>query len=117
MSKEKVSIKANFMYQMAYQILLIILPFVTSPYIARVIGAAGLGDYSFSYSIAYYFVLFANLGIQNYGNRTIAQCKEDENKLSYTFSNLVATHFWLQVFQLQYILYTYVLLHQISYWL
>ena len=93
MSKEKVSIKANFMYQMAYQILLIILPFVTSPYIARVIGAAGLGDYSFSYSIAYYFVLFANLGIQNYGNRTIAQCKEDENKLSYTFSNLVATHF------------------------
>lgn len=92
MSKEKVSIKSNFMYQMSYQILLIILPFITSPYIARIIGASGLGDYSFSFSIAYYFMLFANLGIQNYGNRTIAQCKEDATELSQTFSNLLAVH-------------------------
>lgn len=92
MSKKIVSVKSNFMYQMLYQILLIILPFVTSPYIARVIGAAGLGDYSFSYSIAYYFLLFANLGIQNYGNRAIAQCKDDSFELSHTFSSLLAVH-------------------------
>ena len=33
------SIKKNFFYQMIYQVLIIILPFITSPNIARVIGA------------------------------------------------------------------------------
>lgn len=32
--KSQTSIKKNFIYQMIYQILIIILPFVTSPYIA-----------------------------------------------------------------------------------
>ena len=70
------SIKKNFFYQMIYQVLIIILPFITSPYIARVIGANGLGTYSYSYSIAYYFVLFSMLGLANYGNRAIAQCRD-----------------------------------------
>jgi len=42
----KTSIKKNFAYQMLYEILILILPFITSPYIARVIGAEGLGKYS-----------------------------------------------------------------------
>ena len=71
--KSQTSIKKNFIYQMIYQILIIILPFVTSPYIARTIGAEGLGTYSYSYSIAYYFVLFSMLGLANYGNRAVAQ--------------------------------------------
>ena len=61
------SIKKNFFYQMIYQVLIIILPFITSPYIARVIGANGLGTYSYSYSIAYYFVLFSMLGLATMG--------------------------------------------------
>ena len=72
------SIKKNFFYQMIYQVLIIILPFITSPYIARVIGANGLGTYSYSYSIAYYFVLFSMLGLANYGNRAIAQCRDEQ---------------------------------------
>lgn len=56
--KSQTSIKKNFIYQMIYQILIIILPFVTSPYIARTIGAEGLGTYSYSYSIAYYLCFF-----------------------------------------------------------
>lgn len=89
---ETTSVKKNFMYQMIYQVLIIILPFVTSPYIARVIGAEGLGTYSYSYSIAYYFVLFSMLGLTNYGNRAIAQCRDDRNKLNETFSNITALH-------------------------
>lgn len=89
---QKTSIKKNFMYQMIYQILIIILPFVTSPYIARVIGAEGLGTYSYSYSIAYYFVLFSMLGLSNYGNRIIAQNRESQDKLNEVFSNVLAIH-------------------------
>ncbi|PFN80597.1 flippase [Bacillus sp. AFS076308] len=86
------SVKKSFFYQMIYQILVLILPFVTSPYIARVLGAEGVGVYSYTYSIAYYFVLFALLGIANYGNRTIAKCRDDQSKLNSTFSNLVYVH-------------------------
>ena len=90
--KSQSSIKKNFIYQMIYQILIIILPFVTSPYIARTIGAEGLGTYSYSYSIAYYFVLFSMLGLANYGNRAVAQCRDNQEDLNETFSNIVTLH-------------------------
>ena len=79
------SIKKNFIYNMLYQILVMILPLITAPYLARVIGATGTGLYSYSYSIANYFVLFAMLGINNYGNRKIAQVRDDKQKVSEAF--------------------------------
>lgn len=86
------SIKKNFTYQMIYEVLVIILPFITSPYIARVIGPEGLGTYSYSYSVAYYFVLVSLLGLKNYGNRAIAQVRDNPKELNDTFSNIVAVH-------------------------
>lgn len=85
-------VKKNFMYQLLYEVLVIILPFVTSPYIARVIGAEGLGKFSYSYSVAYYFVLFAMLGLKNYGNRAIAQSRDKQDELDETFCNIVTLH-------------------------
>ena len=90
--KKANSIKKNLVYQMLYQLLILALPLLTSPYIARVIGAEGLGRYSYSYSIANYFVLFSMLGIQNYGSRVIAQTRDDHNELNRSFSNLLAIH-------------------------
>ena len=90
---QKTSIKKNFAYQMIYQVLVWILPLITSPYVARVIGAEGIGIYSYSYSIAYYFVLFSMLGLANYGNRAIAQCNGNQEDLDSTFSSIFAVHF------------------------
>lgn len=86
------NVKKNFAYQMIYEVLVLILPFVTSPYIARVIGAEGLGTYSYSSTVAYYFILFSLLGIKNYGNRAIAKSRNNPQELSETFSNIVAVH-------------------------
>lgn len=88
MSKTKV----NLLYQSAYQILNIILPIITAPYVSRVLGAENIGYYSYSFSVANYFVLFAMLGINNYGNKYIAEVKADQNKLNEAFSNLFALH-------------------------
>ena len=88
----KSSVKKNFFYQIIYELLVLILPFITSPYIARVLGAEGLGIYSYSYSIAYYFVLFSMLGLKNYGNRAIAQARDNENELNRTFSSILVVH-------------------------
>lgn len=94
---KQTSIKTNFAYQMIYEIMILILPFVTSPYIARVVGAEGLGIYSYSYSVAYYFVLFSLLGIKNYGNREIAKAKSSQKLLNRTFSEIFIVHAFFSV--------------------
>lgn len=104
---KKTSIKKNFAYQMIYEVLILILPFITSPYIARVIGAEGLGIYSYSHTIANYFVLFSMLGVKNYGNRAIAQVRDDKEKLNSTFSAILALHIAVSVICcIVYILYS-----------
>lgn len=90
MNESRSSVKKNFLYQCLYEILIIILPLVTSPYIARVLGAEKIGIYSYTYTIANYFVLFACLGVKNYGNRTIAAVRDDQKELNRTFSNIFA---------------------------
>ena len=62
----------NVFFNVTYQILNIIIPLITAPYIARVMKPEGVGIYSYSNSIAGYFAVFMLLGIANYGSRTIA---------------------------------------------
>lgn len=86
------SIKRNLIFQTAYQILTIIIPLITAPYVARAVGAAGIGTYSYTFSIASYFALAAKLGIHVYGNRTIAMVRDDQEKLNKAFSELLWVH-------------------------
>lgn len=83
----------NFIYNMIYQMLILILPLISAPYISRILGAEGIGIYSYTYSIVSYFVMFAMLGINNYGNRLIAQTREDKEKLSINFWSLYIFEF------------------------
>lgn len=100
------SVKKNFFYQMIYEVFVVVLPFITSPYLARVIGAAGVGEYSYYYSIAFYFVLFAMLGIKNYGNREIAKVRDDCELKDTLFSDILCVHLIVSfVVSLVYILY------------
>ncbi len=89
--------KRNYVYQIIYQVLVSILPFITSPYIARVLGADSIGIYSYTYSIVSYFGLFAMLGIFTYGNRAIAKAKNDQEELNKTFTSLYVLHVGLSV--------------------
>lgn len=82
------STKKNFIYNLAYQILIMILPLITTPYIARVIGPEGVGIQSYTFSIVNYFVLFTMLGINNHGNRSIAMVRDNKKKLSKTFVSI-----------------------------
>ncbi len=81
----KEGIKRNLFYSFGYQLLEIILPLITAPYIARVLGANSLGIYSKTQAFAQYFFLFALLGVQNYGNRAIARTRDDIVDRSKTF--------------------------------
>lgn len=79
------TIKKNFALSTAYQILVLSVPFITAPYISRVLGADGIGIYSFTSSIVGYFVLFATLGTMSYGAREISRARDDRKLLSRFF--------------------------------
>ena len=77
--------KINYIYSTVYQILSIILPLVTTPYISRVLSVDSIGVYSFTASIVSYFVLVASFSFQTYGQREAAYKKNDKEKLSILF--------------------------------
>ena len=74
------NIKKNILYQVVYRILTVITPLITSPIISRAFGAEGLGVYSATQAYANYFMLFAMLGVEYYGQRTIAAANSIEKK-------------------------------------
>lgn len=84
--------KKNFAFQLLYQFVLLVLPLITAPYLTRTLSKDGLGTYSYVYSIAYYFVVFANLGIMRHGQRIIATKRDDEIGLRVTFWSLYCAH-------------------------
>ena len=81
----KKSIKKNYIYNLAYQLLLILTPLITTPYVSRVLGADGVGTISYAESIVSYFVLFATLGISIFGQREISYVQDDREKISKIF--------------------------------
>ena len=87
------SIVKNYLYNLSYQILIIILPLVTASYLARVLGPKGNGIYIYTYTIVNYFVLFGSLGISMYGQREIAYLQNDKIKRKKTFIELVIFRF------------------------
>ena len=74
----------NYLYNLSYQILTIILPIITVPYVTRIFTSEDLGNYGFYNSIVSYFSLFAMLGIGVYGTKQIAAASD----VSSTFWNI-----------------------------
>lgn len=85
----KKSITRNYIYNMVYQVLILILPLVTTPYLSRVLGAEGIGIYSYTYAIVTYFILFGSLGVALYGQREIAYAQENPEKRKQIFIEIV----------------------------
>lgn len=81
------SIKRNYFYNVSYQIVLMITPLITTPYLSRVLGPEGIGAVSYAESIVAYFTLFAVLGITTYGQREISYVQDDRDKRTRVFWN------------------------------
>lgn len=93
MPGSKKSVVKNYMYNMIYQILILILPLITTPYLSRVLGPEGVGIYGYTYSIVTYFVLFGSLGIALYGQREIAYVQDNPRKRKKVFLELILFRF------------------------
>ncbi len=75
----------NYLYNVFYQLFIIIAPLITMPYISRVLGPTDVGINSYTNSIVQYFILFGGLGVALYGNRQIAYVRDDRQRLTNTF--------------------------------
>lgn len=83
------SIIKNYLYNLTYQIFLILVPLLTVPYISRTLGAEAVGMNAYTNSIMSYFLLFANLGLLLYGNRTIAYSRDSIEERSARFWEII----------------------------
>ncbi len=98
-------LKKNLFYNIAYQLLNVALPLITVPYVSRVLGVESNGIYSYTYSIVNYFMIFAMLGISNYGNRRIAKVRDNKKRLATEFATIYTVQALLSLISI--ILYTF----------
>ena len=87
--KQTKSAKKNYIYNLVYQIFGLITPLITTPYISRVLGSSGIGQYAFTYSIVSYFVLFGALGFGIYAQREIARSQGNKCEQTKIFWEIV----------------------------
>lgn len=90
---KKQSLSANFIFNLISQILLLLIPLATAPYLARILGVEINGRISFSSSIVTYFTLISNFGFTTYGQREIAKYQDDKEKRSYILWELFIIRF------------------------
>ena len=84
MNKNKRFVK-NYIYNMSYELLALLVPLITVPYVSRVLGASAIGDYGFPSGVVSYFGIIAALGTQNYAKKEIAFSQSDERSRSSIF--------------------------------
>lgn len=75
----------NYLYNVGYNILILLTPLLTVPYISRVLGPTGVGINATTNSVITYFLLAGTVGITIYGNREIAFIRDNRKKRSKTF--------------------------------
>lgn len=78
----------NFIYNIIYQILVLLLPFITMPYISRIFSPDQIGAYSITYSVVQLFIIFGMFAIGSYGAREIALYRDNKVKLSEKYNEI-----------------------------
>ena len=79
----------NFAYLSLLQIAGYVFPLITMPYLARVIGVDGFGKIAFASAVMVWVQTIADWGFNFTATRDVAQNREDPQKVSEIFSNVL----------------------------
>ena len=79
------SMKANVVISTLYQLLTVLTPLITTPYVSGILGAERVGIYSYTAAYEMYFAMFASLGTGAYGLREISRRRKNAADYSKTF--------------------------------
>ena len=80
---------SNFGYLTLLQVAGYLFPLISIPYLARVIGADGLGKVAFGTAVTAWFLSISTWGFNYTGTRDAARCRDNNLKLSDIFSNVL----------------------------
>lgn len=90
MENNKNSIKSNYIFNLSYQLLALIVPIFTAPYLSRVLTINGVGINSYAQSMVTYFTVFAILGSGTFASRHIGICQDNIEERSQVFYNILS---------------------------
>lgn len=88
-NKDHKILASNFKYLMILQIAGYIFPLLTLPYLARVIGVEGFGKIAFAGAVIIWFQTITDWGFNYTATRDLAQNRDDPEKVSDIFSNIL----------------------------
>lgn len=97
-SNEAKTVFANFSYLSLLQIAGYVFPLITLPYLARVIGAEGFGKLAFASAVVVWFQTISDWGFNLTATRNVAQNRDDKERVSRIFSNVLWARFLLTIF-------------------
>ena len=86
---EQKSIGQNMIYNTLLTVSNFLFPLLTFPYVSRVLSAIGPGRVAYVNSIINYFLYFSMLGIPAYGLRECVKVRDDREKLSQLYQELL----------------------------
>lgn len=89
----KRSITKNYIYNLIYNVINVLIPFIIAPYLSRVLGVDCIGIKSYTLSIVSTFIIFANLGVAEYGQKEIAQSQDDKYERTEKFYSISIMRF------------------------
>lgn len=75
---KKPSLTVNASLSIIKTVMGIMFPLITFPYVSRILGVEGIGQYNFSRTVISYFSLLAALGIEQYAIREGARIREED---------------------------------------
>ena len=88
-SKDGKTLVTNFGYLSLLQIASYFFPFITMPYLARTIGVEGFGKIAFASAVMVWFTTIADWGFNYTATRDVAKNRDDKEKVSEIFSNVL----------------------------
>ena len=91
---KKKSLTVNAFLNSIRSVLGVVFPLITFPYVSRVLSVEGIGKYNFSYSVTYYFLLIAGLGISTYAIREGAKYRDNKKKLQQFANEMLTINAW-----------------------
>lgn len=84
----------NFAYLSILQFASYLLPLITLPYLARVIGPSGFGKIAFASAVITWFISVVTWGFDFTATRDVARVRDDKDAVSEIFTNI----FWARLF-------------------
>lgn len=91
-NNKKPSIVANYIYNMLYEVISLLVPIITTPYVSRVLSVDSIGVFSYTQSNTLYFTAFVALGTKSYAIKRISRMNSKDD-ISKTFWNVFSIRF------------------------